>query len=219
MKVASVGTSKALHAMGAKKESVNTFPTYYAWRNWIHFFSKYTPRERLEKMTETLLGSVFEEVYAGIHKGEYNRMKTVMLAYDDAIHGVMGKAGPGRIFEIDFNEAPFRKLFSSGDAFYIEEGSYPGMAAWLRELPGKLGMDVTWVECPKEGVRTIVLCESIFKVRDLSLADIYVDIDDCILQDEQDALRVMNYSYSKKSFILAGQPVFLQQILARMDIL
>jgi hypothetical protein len=88
------------------------------------------------------------------------------------------------------------------------------MAAWLRELPGQLGMDVTWEERPKAGVRTIVLCESIFKVRDLSLSNIYVDIDDCILQDEQDALSVMNYSYSKKCFILAGQPVFLQQILA-----
>ena len=40
-KVASVGNAKALHAMGAKNESVNTFPTYYAWRNWIVFFTKY----------------------------------------------------------------------------------------------------------------------------------------------------------------------------------
>lgn len=36
-KVASVGNAKALHAMGAKNEVNNTFPTYYAWRNWIVF--------------------------------------------------------------------------------------------------------------------------------------------------------------------------------------
>jgi hypothetical protein len=88
------------------------------------------------------------------------------------------------------------------------------MAAWLRDLPGQLGMDVTWEECPKAGVRTIVLCESIFKITDLSLSNVYIDIDDCILQDEQDALSVLTYSYSRRTFILAGLPVFLQQILA-----
>jgi hypothetical protein len=214
MKVASLGTSKALHAMGAKNESINTFPTYYAWRNWIRFFAKYTPPERLEKMTETFLGSVFEEVYAGIHKGEYNRRKTVMFAYDDAIHGVMGKAGPGRIFSVDFNEKPFRKLFSSGAAFYLEEGEFPSLAGWLRQLPKQLGIDVTWATQPDKGAKTISLCESIFRVEDLSLSKIYIDIDKCILMDEDDALDVINYSYSRRSFILSQQPIFLQQIQA-----
>jgi hypothetical protein len=215
MKVASVGTSKALHAMGAKKEDVNTFPTYYAWRNWIKFFSKFTPQERLDKMTETFLSSVFEVVYAGIHKGEYNKTKTVMLAYDDAIHGVMGKAGDNRIFEIDFNYQPFQKLFSSAKRFYIEENGFPSLAAWLRSLPQHLGMtaeNVEWIDRPTAGVRTISLCENIFRIEDLSLAKVYIDIDKCILQDEDDVLDVINYSYSRRSFIIAQKPVFLQKI-------
>ena len=110
-KVASVGNAKALHAMGAKNESVNTFPTYYAWRNWIVFFTKYVKEEELGRMAETFLGSVFQVIYEGIHNGSENRAKTVMLAYDDAIHGIMGKAGENRIFNIDFNAAPFLRLF------------------------------------------------------------------------------------------------------------
>jgi hypothetical protein len=215
MKVASVGTSKALHAMGAKKEDVNTFPTYYAWRNWIHFFSKYTPKEQQEKMTETFLGSVFEVVYAGIHKGEYNKLKTVMLAYDDAIHGVMGKAGENRIFELDFNDAPFKKLFASAGQFYLEEGEFPTLAAWLRGLPQQLGMAdgaVKWVDRPAPGVSTIALCEDIFRLEDLSLAKVYIDIDKCILQDEEDVLDVINFNYSRRSFITAQKPVFLQKL-------
>ena len=45
------------------------------------------------------LNSVFEVQYEGMYRGEYNKAKTVMFAYDDAIHGVRGKAADGRIFE------------------------------------------------------------------------------------------------------------------------
>ena len=67
--VASYGKSKVLHAMGAKKESVNTFPVYYAWRNWINFFIKYTPEENMERVAETFIQSVFEIVYGGYYRG------------------------------------------------------------------------------------------------------------------------------------------------------
>jgi hypothetical protein len=212
MKVASVGTSKALHAMGARKEDVNTFPTYYAWRNWISFFAKYNPIEKQEKMAETFLNSIFEVVYAGIHKGEYNKMKTVMLAYDDAIHGVMGKAGDNRIFDLDFNTKPFEKLFSSSDSFYLDEEDFPNLAGWIRNLPTQLGIDVKWGDKPSKGFKTIALCDNIFEIEDLSLSKIYIDVEHCILQDEDDVLDVINYNYSKRSFITSQKAVFLQKI-------
>jgi hypothetical protein len=212
MKVASVGTSKALHAMGARKEDVNTFPTYYAWRNWISFFAKYTPTDKQEKMAETFLNSIFAVVYAGIHKNENNKMKTVMLAYDDAIHGVMGKAGDNRIFDLDFNTTPYEKLFSSDENFYIEIGGFPNLAGWLRNLPSQLGIDVKWADEPSNDVKTIILCDSIFEVEDLTLSKIYIDVEHCILQDEDDVLDVINYNYSKRSFIMSQKPIFLQKI-------
>jgi GT2 family glycosyltransferase len=212
MKVASVGTSVALHAMGAKKEDVTTFPTYYAWRNWIRFFAKYTPREKWDKMADTFLDSVFSVVYAGIHKGEYNKLKTVMLACDDAICGVTGKAGENRIFDIDFNCEPFRNLFSSSKLFYVEENGFPTLAEWLKCLPHQLGMEIKWTDRPVPGAKIISLCENIFKLDDLSLSKVYIDIDKCILQDEEDVFDVINYNYSRRSFILAQKPVFLQKI-------
>lgn len=212
MKVASVGTSKALHAMGAKQESVNTFPTYYAWRNWIYFFAKYTEDERLEKMAETFLGSLFQSSYACLHKGEQNECRTVMLAYDDAIHGVMGKAGNNRIFPVDKNWTAYKEMLYSAESFYIEEGNFPTLAKQLRQQARELGVDVNWMESPNIAKKTIVLCESIFCVDDLSLEKIYVDIDRCILRTEEDALDVINYNYSKRSFIFAQKPVFLENI-------
>jgi hypothetical protein len=212
MKVASVGKSKALHDMGARKEDVNTFPTYYAWRNWIRFFAKYTPQDRWDKMTETFLDCLFQITYEGIHKGEYNKMKTVMLAYDDAIHGVMGKAGENRIFDLDFNYEPFRRLFSSAKKFYIEVGEFPILNEWLINLPKQLGMSVEWVAAPSDGVRTIKLCDNIFKVDKLGLEKIYIDEERCILQDEDDVLDVINYNYSKRTFIAAQKAVFLEKL-------
>ena len=53
---------------------------------------KYTPEDKLEQMTTQLLESMFQIVYEGQHNQEFSRCRTVMLAYDDAIHGIMGKA-------------------------------------------------------------------------------------------------------------------------------
>lgn len=212
-KVASVGSAKALHAMGAKKELVNTFPTYYAWRNWIVFFAKYTKEEELERMAEIFLGSLFQNVYEGLHTGSKNRVKTVMLAYDDAIHGVMGKAGENRIFDLDFDFSAYRHLFQNKNKIYIEENGYEGTAERIRETAKYLGYnDITWVEKKEEGAYTISLCETIFRIEDLSRERIYIDINDCILETEDDVLDVINYEYSKRSFVFAQKPIFLECI-------
>lgn len=210
-KVASVGSAKALHAMGAKKEVVNTFPTYYAWRNWIVFFAKYTKEEDLERMAESFLDSVFQDVYEGLHTGSRNRVRTVMLAYDDAIHGVMGKAGENRIFDLDFDFGAYRRLFQDKKRIHIEENGYEGTARRIRELAKYLGYSVEWV-MEEEGVPTISLCETIFRIEDLSRKKIYIDINDCILETEDDVLDVINYAYSKRSFVFAQKPVFLEGI-------
>jgi hypothetical protein len=135
-----------------------------------------------------------------------------MLAYDDAIHGVAGKAGDNRIFDLDFNYEPFKKLFASANSFYIESGEFPMLTQWLNDLPEKLGIDVTWVNEPNEADRTITLCSNIFEIEDLSLKKVYIDVEKCILQDEDDVLDVINYNYSKRTFIMAQKPIFLEKI-------
>ncbi len=211
-KVASVGGAKALHAMGAKKELVNTFPTYYAWRNWIVFFSKFTEESNLERMAETFLESIFQDSYEGMHTGCQNRAKTVMLAYDDAIHGVMGKAGENRIFDLDFNLSPYHHLFQGKDKIYIEENGYSGTALRLQEMAEELGYRIAWQKKSGKGVFTVSLCETIFRIKDFSRERIYIDVNDCILETEEDVRSVMQYAQSKKSFVFAQKPVFLENI-------
>ena len=211
-KVASVGSAKALHAMGAKKEIVNTFPTYYAWRNWIVFFAKYTPEPDLEHMAEVFLESIFQNVYEGLHSGSRNRTKTVMLAFNDAIHGVMGKAGENRIFEIDFNEEPFRHLFEGKESVYLETNGYTATAERFKALAESMGYHINWLSEVREGAPVFSICESIFTIEDLSRKKVYIDISDCIFETEEDALSIINYNYSRRSFVFAQKPVYLECI-------
>ena len=119
-RVASVGDAAASHKMGAKKEDVNTFPTYYAWRNWIVFFLHHIKDEQLSDMAEVFLGSIFEIAYTGLYRGEPNRTTTVMAALDDALHGIMGKAGEGRIFELERNYKDLEKILNGKKKLIIE---------------------------------------------------------------------------------------------------
>lgn len=211
-KVASVGNSIALHAMGAKKESESTFPTYYAWRNWILFFIKYTPQSRWEDMAVSFLDALFTVVYQEYYKGTKNRAASVMLAYDDALHGITGKAAESRILPVDTNTKPFDVLFSSSSRFYLEKNCYAGTAACLQKMAEQLGYQIEWLAAPMPGVPTIKLCNSIFHISDLSQTYIYVDINDCILQTEENLFDVVNYAYAKNSFIYAHKPIFLEAL-------
>ncbi len=212
MKVAAVGTSKALHAMGAKRESVNTFPTYYAWRNWIAFFAKYVPEESYERMAQTFLSLIFQIACEGLHTGMEAKIRTVKLACDDALHGVMGRAGENRIFPLEYPEAPFRGLFEASDRYYIEANGHGWLAEELQQKAEELGYAIQWMEQQEQGVPVISLCQSIFEVEDLSLQKIYIDMEYCILRTEEDVMDVMHYHYNKRLYLFAEMPVFVQKL-------
>lgn len=212
-KVASYGKSKVLHAMGAKKETVNTFPTYYAWRNWIQFFIKYTPEEKLNELSHKFIQLVFDEIYQGYYKKEYNKAKTVMFAYDDALHGVKGKAHEGKIFEIDNNGEKLKNLIKGKKKICIETGKHMGLAERLKEKIKNYEpcAEVLFDSEPenKDDILTIKLCNFIFSLRVIENEYVYIDEEENILEDESDIIKVKNYNNSFQTFLYVHQPVFL----------
>lgn len=211
-KVASYGKSKVLHAMGAKKESVNTFPVYYAWRNWINFFIKYTPEEDMERVAETFIQSVFEIVYGGYYRGEYNKAKTVMYAYDDALHGVYGKAPAYKIFDIDYNQSKLQKLVEGKEIIYIENTGHEALGERVAEKILDFNPGVKIIYEPVEGIEPqlfIKLCNYIFALRVTEDRIAYIDEDINILSDSQDEIKVRNYNISKQAFIFSQKPLFM----------
>lgn len=211
-KVASYGKSKVLHAMGAKKESVNTFPVYYAWRNWINFFIKYTPEEDMERVAETFIQSVFEIVYGGYYRGEYNKAKTVIYAYDDALHGVYGKAPVDKIFDIDYNHSKLQKLVEGKEVIYIENTGHEALGERVAEKILNFNPDVKIIYEPVDGVEPqlfIKLCNYIFALRVTEDKVVYIDEDENILSDSQDEIKVRNYNISKQAFMFSQKPLFM----------
>lgn len=211
-KVASYGKSKVLHAMGAKKESVNTFPVYYAWRNWINFFIKYTPEEDMERVAETFIQSVFEIVYGGYYRGEYNKAKTVMYAYDDALHGVYGKAPADKIFDIDYDHSKLQKLVEGKEVIYIENTGHEALGERVAEKILNFNPDVKIIFEPVDGVEPqlfIKLCNYIFALRVTEDKVVYIDEDENILSDSQDEIKVRNYNISKQAFMFSQKPLFM----------
>lgn len=232
--VASVGAAEACHAMGAKKEDVSTFPTYYAWRNWISFFLKYIPDEQLSDMADVFLNSIFTIQYEGLYRGEENRAKTVMAALDDALHGRTGKAGEDRIFPIEGTYRPLDTLLGGKNKqkpVRIIYGEFPltgeKLAAELKEKESKREIflqkeqsnteQIEFVgeqqenagECEMDAVE-LRLCEDIFRVDDLTLQAYYIDLDGNVLATEEDILKRINYPYARSAFLFAEKPLFLR---------
>lgn len=215
-KVASVGKSIVLHCMGAKKENVNTFPTYYAWRNWIDFFMRYTEEDNLDRMCMSFLNDIFDIQYCGLYNEEFSKAKTVMLAYDDALHGVRGKAAENRILEMDRNFNRIIKYCKGYNTIKIVAGEYISAAESLEEKIKSIypetdiiivDSDVQECECVDSLV--IQMCNYIFTSNLLDSTKVFADTEGNLYKESEDELFVFNYPYARKLFIESQLPLFM----------
>ena len=211
-RVASCGSSVVLHAMGAKKEVVNTFPTYYAWRNWIWFFLKYTPQEKLEQMSRSFLSSLFEIYYEGWYKNETSRMKTVRIAYQDAMNARLGKAGEDAIFPVDRREERLKALIHGKKKIFIEVNGYEITAQEIKKQIQQLSPETEVVlRYCRDYDLTFMLCSSIFHLDGYSRRDIYVDMNGCILETPEEFDRIEACPRELEKFLFVEQPYFIRQ--------
>ena len=210
-RVACVGASQALHVMGARKESVNTFPTYYAWRNWLRFFMLYTPQESLENMYGKLLGALYASLYESLYNEEEVRATTVYAAYDDAIHGVTGKAAEGIIGPLLNARTREHAIVEQYRTINIVSAGFPEAAQRLLRHLNACVQDerhTISIDSDRKSDVTIVMCAFIFSVEDLSRNVIYADEDENILLTESDTYYVMNYAYGRDVFIRSQRELF-----------
>ena len=136
-----------------------------------------------------------------------------MFAYDDAIHGVRGKAGGGRIFEIDNRDTALRKLLSGKKCVYIEQGRGENFSYNLAEKLLKINPQLEITVNPQDKFDLkLTMCDSVFAVNDMSLKNIYVDMSFNVFATEDDAMKIINYPYARELFKFANKPLFLAQI-------
>ncbi len=237
-KVASLGRSKVLHCMGAKKENVNTFPLYYSWRNWIRFFMKYTPKENWDAMCRSFLERIFEVISNDLYLGETSRTKTVMHAYNDALHGHMGQAEPYKIHSVTHSEKKLKRLlkgqehiriFENGLAqqarFFANrvENASAGQNLTVEVLPGhaldkKHGYKTELPEKDRETTQTkpitFTMTEDVFRLETgrLGLATFYVDGEGRIVSSPEDVFLLQGIPDSRRLFVHSQMDLFLSAV-------
>lgn len=153
-KVAVCGASKVWHKGGGRNAG-NTFIHYYMWRNRIQFFMKILPgREQLnnvsvcksvykappeenckERFAETILTELFRMIYSVNLKGETNIIRTLMHAFDDAVHGVRGKAKEGYILtRPSVSNRVENAVGGASSVLICFNGSFEGLGNIIRNL-------------------------------------------------------------------------------------
>ncbi len=203
-----LAASQVLHQMGANVRHANTFINYYMWRNRTNFFMRYAPEEKMDQMSVQLLSAFFDAMYESLFREEHNIRQSLSYALFDAMSGVRGKADDYKILENDANDDKLTAYVKDKKSYCIIPDGQEEDALYLRNF--LVSVNPAIQEAAKEEAEVILhLCPYIFKVKDLSRKEIYIDPDRSCIITEEDVEMVRNYEYSKMLFLYMNQGIFL----------
>ncbi len=110
-KVIAYSGSKAWHKMGVKQK-INTFGTYYFWRNRVRFFMKHCNKEQKSIFAEKLFNEISQSICMCNYNKKYNSASTILQAVFDALYGISGKAKDNKIMPSDIIEDKLHSFIS-----------------------------------------------------------------------------------------------------------
>lgn len=122
-RVVSYDKSKVWHKMHAAVR-VNTFATYYFWRNRIRFFAGRCSEEKIKQFCNTYLKELFQALYSCNYLGKKNVAKSLMYAYWDGMHGICYTAKEGRILPTDVIEDKLKNALNTRKNMIIFSNGY-----------------------------------------------------------------------------------------------
>lgn len=223
-KVAVYGKSMIWHKAGGRNAG-NTFIHYYMWRNRIRFFLKILSKEKKKQFAETILKEMFQMIYSVNLKGETNIVKTLMYAFDDAVHGICGKAAEGKILPRPKVCNRLKLMLGEAESVIIKfNGDMEGLGNIIRSIGNvseKIKISITVQEQEKQKVaeqfvdsivqteynpemydKHLIMCEHIFKLQDNMLQDNYIDSWCNIIYSEEDFTYAKSFKQTEKLFLL-----------------
>lgn len=214
-KVVTIKDSVVLHKMGSNTRPANTFINYYMWRNRINFFMKYTPENKIDKMSYRILSAVFDSLYESMYREEHHVMQTISYAFFDAVRGVRGKAAEHKILENDANDDKFQAYLADKKSFYLMPCDDVQQQEMTENYIKALNPAMERRQDPESADFTICLCDYVMQVRNGDRSIIYIDTENNCILDEEDWTAVENYAYSKSLFIYMNQAPFLDAVYDR----
>lgn len=225
-KVAVYGKSKIWHKAGGRNAG-NTFIHYYMWRNRLRFFLKVLPLDKREHFAATVLTEMFRMIYSVNLKGEVNIVRTLMYAFDDAVHGVSGKAAENKI--LPRPEVPNRvktALAGVKNVLIRFNGNFEGLGNIIRNIRGfapKMEIAIAveneikevqeqFTDChvvqeyqPELYEKQLIMCEHIFKITSDMPQDNYIDSWCNIICSADDFIYASSFEQTKELFLLCKQ--------------
>lgn len=221
------GNAKAYHDLSGANVR-NMFFRYYAARNRYRYFAKYLPEEKLEDFYQVITREFFLRNYGAVNKKKYGTFLTEWNALDDFLHGITGKAAPGRIvpYEKGIDRLAARVKEADSVLVYMPEHTKEAYG-WLnkllryftkhhRDIRVNVTFDPEKCRMAEDGTdkndMIVQLCEHATMIDENILPRIYVDSKyNCIL-DEQDYRYFSSYEQALKSFQDLYRPLFQERI-------
>jgi len=238
-KVAAYGKSKVWHKMGAGNRT-STFPTYYFWRNRIHFFVQYCPRERFDSLASVFFNELFKAVYFSRQRKQYSIVQTLIHAFHDAAGGIRNKAGQGRIqirenvpnrleeLLAERGDAKALLLHDCSDGHALQAIVRSIRSVWSKKIYFRLKHQTKeWVanQCGNVEILNeelygsfinVQACNHLYDIRNewsSETADLYVDSYGNIAATEQDRVHLLQYDKELESAQRLYYPFFLSKLL------
>jgi GT2 family glycosyltransferase len=217
-------------------KSTTTFGKYYMWRNRINYFTKYLREDKLDDFTDKILSELFQMIYACNYKGELNIIKTLMYAYDDALHGVRGKADQTKIFERDKVANKIDVVSRNAErVILLFDGNYEALGEIINRLHKiNANMDIL-VSVSKEVMEQVhnqfpqvkvtsdsdilpdiivmKMCSHIFDVSEYRKDMMYIDRWCNLIENEEDFTYCKSFRQNLELFINCRKPVFMYRIM------
>ncbi|MCR5269283.1 MAG: glycosyltransferase family 2 protein [Lachnospiraceae bacterium] len=255
-KVASYGLSKVWHKAGGRNAG-NTFIHYYMWRNRIHFFMDILPEIAPDESGNTFCQSVISEynggacrsdfavsvlsemfrmIYSVNLKGEKNIVRTLMYAFDDAVHGVRGKARDGMILDRPAVPNRLKEAIAGKDNVLISFNGYMeglgNIIKNIRSFSGDMQIAVATQDAgaavsirnqypdirveeeyaPEKYTAHLVMCDHIFKLTTDMPKDHYIDPWCNLIYSAEDFIYASSFEQTKELFVLCKK-----ELLSRMS--
>lgn len=237
-KVASYGKSKVWHK-GGVTISANTFQTYYWYRNKIKFFLKHHVNMTNQEIKENILDEMFRAIYACFYSGRYNKSKTLMNAFLDALNNIGGKAEIYKIRPIDVVEDRFACAIDGASKILLEvDDQWDNLRKIIQKILNlnkkcecivvshyktvlKKSLQKKYPQCKFLEYNEIIecdkhfkVCEHIFSVQDNKFEKNYVDAWGNVILDQKELIQCNNYKGNLELFKISYEDI-IEEIVTK----
>lgn len=236
-KVVSYAKSKVWHK-GGVTVSNNTFQVYYWYRNKIKFFLKHHANMTNQEIKDKILDEIFRAIYACFYSGRYNKSKTLMNAFLDALNNVGGKAENYKIRPIDIVEDRFVRAIDGTSKILLEvDEQWDNLRKIIQKISNlqkkyecivishyksvlKNSLQKKYPQCKFLEYNEVIeydkyfkVCEHIFSVKDNKFKKNYVDGWGNVILNQKELIQCNNYKENLELFKISYEDIIEEVII------